>query len=288
MSTQTSPWEIPGADGLPIIGDAHEPADPPRGVVLIIHGFLGYKDYGMFPRIAESFADAGFVAHRFNLSHSGMTNRIETFEHPDRFERDTWNKQVFDVDAVIDQIAAGTLAGKDLPLFLLGHSRGGVTAILTAARRFHADRSPFPAGVITLSAPSQCSSATPDERRAILERGFIEVRSNRTGQTMRIDRTWLQEQIDDPEGHDLLLAAGRLRCPLLAIHGKADSTVDPRSAVALAEAAGSRGRHVLVDGGDHVFNTPNPLPPEAESSAQLTSAIEEAITLATREGRTIS
>jgi hypothetical protein len=84
-------WSIEGSEGEPIIGNAHLPEAPPGGVVLVAHGFKGYKDYGMFPRIAESLANRGFIAHRFNFSHSGMTGAIETFERPDLFERDTWN-----------------------------------------------------------------------------------------------------------------------------------------------------------------------------------------------------
>ena len=45
-------WSIPGSDGEPIIGNTHVPRDEPAGMVLVAHGFKGYKDYGMFPRIA--------------------------------------------------------------------------------------------------------------------------------------------------------------------------------------------------------------------------------------------
>ena len=96
MATVES-WTIDGSDGEPIRGDVHAASiAPPRGVFLIAHGFKGYKDYGMFPVLAREFAAAGFIAHRFNFSHSGMTNNIATFERPDLFEKDTWNRQVYD------------------------------------------------------------------------------------------------------------------------------------------------------------------------------------------------
>ena len=87
MSTSKT-WTIPGADGQAILGDAHLPGGEPVGVVLVAHGFKGYKDYGMFPRIAETRCDAGFIAPRFNFSHSGIHNATDTFERPDRFECD--------------------------------------------------------------------------------------------------------------------------------------------------------------------------------------------------------
>ena len=76
-----------GYDGGSIIGSAHLPEGRPRGVAVVAHGFKGYKDYGMFPRIAAALADRGLIAHRFNFSHSGMTNAIATFERPDLFEQ---------------------------------------------------------------------------------------------------------------------------------------------------------------------------------------------------------
>ena len=114
-------WTIPGADGEAILGNVQLPDGDARGVVVIAHGFKGYKDYGMFPRIAQTAAAAGFIAHRFNFSHSGMTNNTDTFERPDLFERDTWNKQVFDCRAVVEAISNGRLAGGGLPYLLFEH-----------------------------------------------------------------------------------------------------------------------------------------------------------------------
>ena len=72
-------WTIPGSDGEPILGNVHVPDGEPRGVVIVSHGFKGYKDYGMFPRIAGTLArDAGVIVHRFNFSHAGMARNPAT------------------------------------------------------------------------------------------------------------------------------------------------------------------------------------------------------------------
>jgi len=267
-------WDIPGADQQTILGDAHVPAEgeTPRAVCLIIHGFLGYKDYGMFPHLAETCARAGAIAHRFNLSHSGMTANIETFERPDLFERDTWTRQVRDLDAVLDAIARDELLGAGLPALLIGHSRGGVTALLAAGRRFERDEAPLPAGVATMAAPDRCCLWDEQKQREHLEQGYTEVRSNRTGQTLRVGRAWLQELLDHPAAHDLTRHVRMIRCPMLFIHGREDPTVPPTCAHALETASSGRGEALLIDGGDHVFNTPNPFPPDAEPSPQLAAA----------------
>ena len=283
-------WSIPGADGQPILGDTHMPADRSGdggAVVVIAHGFKGYKDYGMFPRLAREFAEAGHLALRFNFSHSGMTNDVATFARPDLFERATWNKDVFDLTEVLRAISRGELEGRGRPMFVLGHSRGGVTAILTAARLTYPrtvsdqrkagsteDSAPALSGVITLAAPSSCNPLMPDQQAELLQQGWIESPSSRTGQRLRIGRAFVQEQLDDPAGHDLLAHAARIDCPILVIHGDADETVPVHAAHQIARSASRRATVRLVAGGDHVFNTPNPLPEGDPTSVQLQAAID--------------
>jgi pimeloyl-ACP methyl ester carboxylesterase len=266
-------WSIEGSEGEPIIGNAHLPEARPGGVVLVAHGFKGYKDYGMFPRIAGALADRGFIAHRFNFSHSGMTGAVETFERPDLFERDTWNKQVFDLLAVIGAVDHGALEGRGLPCVLFGHSRGGVSSLLAAGR--HADDLSLDrlAGVVTVAAPSSCNPLSDQEADKLLNDGFLVSPSSRTGQALRLGKAFLTEQREDPAGHDLLALAGRITCPVLVAHGEKDPTVPAGCADQIAAACGQATVRIVA-GADHVFNTPNPLAPDAEPSPQLAELLD--------------
>lgn len=247
------PWTIGGSEALPLLGDSHLPQRPTSCVVML-HGYMGYKDYGFIPVLADHLAKCGSVVHRFNFAHSGMTNAIETFVRVDLFERQTWNAQVYDTLCVIAAVRDGTLGGAGLPLFLLGHSRGGVAALLTAGRHPNLGL----AGVITLAAPAACSGLSGDQRLAWLKQGHATATSSRTGQTMRISSRWLEEQIADPEGHDPLHQASRVGVPLLCVHGAADETVPLSNAHAIASAAGENARLVEIRAGNHVFAMPNP------------------------------
>ncbi len=265
----TAAWSIPGSGGQPILGDAHLPDGAPRGAALIAHGFKGYKDYGMFPRIAEALAGAGLVVHRFNFSHSGMTNATATFARPDLFEADSWNRQVFDVRAVLGAVADGTIAGRGLPYVLFGHSRGGATVLLAAGRHAGDQALPQPAGIATASSPSACDMMSPQDRKTLLAEGYLVSPSSRTGQALRVGKAFLMEQIEDPRGHDLLRLASRITCPALVVHGAGDPTVPALCARQIGAAIGRSAKVEVIEGADHVFNTPNPMPPGTQPSPQL-------------------
>ena len=274
MTTQHS-WTLPGADGHPLHGDTHLPADGGdiRGVLLICHGFKGYKDYGLFPALATAAAARGLVAHRFNFSHSGMTNRIESFERPDLFEADTWGKQVHDLATVHAAARAGTLPGPaaaGLPITWFGHSRGGVTVLLAAAQA-----TAPPARLVAAAAPHVACFLDEAQRRLLRAAGHLDSPSSRTGQVLRIGTAWLDELEADPEACDPLRAIGRLRFPVLLIHGADDQTVPTAAAHALHQASGGRAELRLLPGASHTFNAPNPLPdgaPVPEATQRLIDA----------------
>ena len=261
--TRVTRWTIEGSDGQPIYGNTHVPADgQPAGVMLLCHGFKGYKDYGFFPRLAGAAAEAGFITHRFNFSHSGMTEKIETFGRPELFERDTWGKQVADLRAVVAAIAGGRLVGGGLPQVWFGHSRGGVTVALSAARAFTegADWAARPAGVVMASSPHRASTLSAELAGDLRERGRLPSPSSRTGQTLYVGKGWLDEIEADPDAFDPVKQIAGIACPILLLHGTGDETVSAASSEALRDAAGERADMHLIDGAGHTYNAPNPLP----------------------------
>ncbi|MFP4144856.1 MAG: alpha/beta hydrolase [Phycisphaeraceae bacterium] len=269
-------WTLEGSDGQPIFGTTHVPAGEPAGALLICHGFKGYKDYGLFPHLAEAAAGAGLMAHRFNFSHSGMTRNVETFERPDLFEKDTWGRQIADLHAVASAVMGGELPGEGLGQVWFGHSRGGVTALLAAARAF-AGRGALPVrpvGVATASSPDRACNLSEAACEELREEGRLASPSGRTGQTLHIGGAWLAEIEAKPEAFDPLAAARVLACPLLVLHGSEDDTVDASAARRLAEAAGDGVALEIVEGASHTFNCPNPLPMDEAPPAETQRLIE--------------
>ncbi|MBL4592171.1 MAG: alpha/beta hydrolase [Phycisphaerales bacterium] len=261
---ETTSWTITNAHGLDILGNTHTPTNAPRACVLLLHGFKGYKDYGFIPVLAAMLAEGGAMVHRFNFSTSGMTNDLDTFARPDLFALDTWTRQVDDVRCVRNAINTGTLGGKGMPTHLVGHSRGGATAILAAGR--HADELDL-AGVVTINAVDECCRVSDEHRQAMLDRGYTISASARTKQELRINSTWLSEQLDDPDSHDVLGLCSAIGVPMLVLHGEKDDAVSIESGHHIAQVA--QKKLCIIAGSNHVLNTANPAVLDAEASGQL-------------------
>ena len=45
----------------------------PKPILIFVHGFKGFKDWGPFNLVSEYFADLKYVFLKFNLSHNGTT-----------------------------------------------------------------------------------------------------------------------------------------------------------------------------------------------------------------------
>ena len=256
-------WTLNGAENQTIFGDTHRPIGESIGAVILCHGFKGYKDYGFFPYLAQQFADSGFVAHRFNFSHSGMTNNIETFERADLFEQDTWGKQHYDLLAVTAAVRDGRLAGQGVPIVWFGHSRGGLTT-LTAAGQVGESRQPD--GIIAVSSPDRANNLLPEQEALLKAESYLVSPSSRTGQQLRIGSEWLEEIEQAGERFDPCAAVKKIICPLMLIHGTDDQTVSAETSRKITDNA-SRARLVVVPGADHVFGAPNPMPIDTEPPA---------------------
>ena len=273
IMTRREEWELSGAEGETIFGVSDWLADEPAASVTLLHGLKGFSGYGMLPVIADRLARAlPVVVHRFNASHSGMTRNEATFERPDLFARDTWNKQVADLRAVTRAARAGELPGiaSGRRVINAGHSRGGVACLLSAGRE--GDREEKPDGVVTLGTPSWCASDVEAKRRELAETGRLALPSARTGQALCQGAGWLEEQLADPAGHDVLGLGARASAPALLVHGADDETIPARCAAELA-AARPRGEALVIGGCDHVFNTAHPADVSTEPSAALAAAI---------------
>jgi dienelactone hydrolase len=207
----------------------------------------------MFPVLAERVARAGFSAVSVNLSGSGVDDSGR-FAFPERFGHNTFSAELEDLRRVLEALGQGFLGMPATSRFgLVGHSRGGGTAILTAARDARVQ------ALVTWAAISTVDRWAGQEA-AWRAAGRLDIVNSRTGEVLPL----YTDVLDDIEQHgpdlDIQAAAGRLTIPWLLLHGSADPAVPLAEARALAASAapGHPPRSIVVDGAGHTFGGAHP------------------------------
>jgi len=212
--------------------------------VLIAHGFKGFKDWGMFPWMADQLASAGLQAIRFDFSHNGVEKT--DFDRLDLFLLDTTTRHQEDLRALAD--------GGDAILFGADEPRVGAIA--------------------TLASVSSTVSAPADLEDQLRTAGFYAYPNARTKQLMPVSR----HAFDDGVRHSIPDAATALRCPLLLVHGDADEAV-PQSAQATLAQAQPAAEVLTVTGAGHTFGAVHPFqgptPALDEALAAITAFFQE-------------
>lgn len=267
---------VPGAVGEVLVDVRAGGRGSPRPAVLVVHGFKGFKDWGMFPPLADRLAQAGFSVVSPNLSGSGVDDAGE-FAWPERFGHNTFSAELADIGTVLDALTAGEL-GTLLPtrIGLVGHSRGGGVSVLQAARdaRIRA--------LVTWAAIATVQRWPDDSERARWRAaGKLEVLNARTGQVLPL----YTDTLDDVDRHgtgalDIPSAAGRVTVPWLILHGSGDASVPIAEAERLAHAApAGTSRLVRIEGAGHTFGAVHPW---RGSTPELEQVMKETVTWLSR------
>jgi uncharacterized protein len=205
--------------------DARYPSDVdgPRPVVIFVHGFKGFKDWGSNPYVCESLAKRGFYSIAFNFSHNGTEGHGQEFTRLDRFEENTFSREIAELLEVIDAVE-----GLRVPHFecvdsdrigVLGHSRGGGIALLASCRE------PAVRAVCVWGSVASFDRYTDRQKEQWRRDGFFESRNMRTGQEMRLGIGLLRDLDLHRIELDIERGVRQLGKPLLIIHGEQDLSV---------------------------------------------------------------
>ncbi len=249
---------------------------PPRRAVILVHGFQAFRSWAFFPWVARRIATAGYAVVTFDFSRNGVGADPSRFTELAAFAGNTLSRELDELSLVLDEVAAGDLVPRSPDrIAILGHGRGGSHGVLAAAvdERVRA--------LVTWAAVARFDRWSEETRREWRQEGKVHVLNRRTGQHLPLDVGFLDDAEANRDRLDVLGAAGRVEVPWLMIHGRLDRTVAPSEARALARAAGSGARLVLMEGADHAFGAGHPFegPTEAlKRAVRLTlDALAEAM-----------
>lgn len=262
--------QIDGSKGRPILVDVFTPLDHfIKPVIIMSHGFKGFKDWGHWNAIARRFADAGYVFIKFNFSHNGTTaENPSEFGDLEAFGSNNYSTELEDLGRVIDW-ALETEQQKTYridvtKLHLIGHSRGGGISILKTAEDKRVRRLITWGSVETLD-----RFGDESEIARWQERGVRYIRNGRTGQEMPQYWQMVEDFRINRDRLSIKQALYKVDNPYLIIHGTNDETVSYTAALSLYQSSRSSELETII-GANHVFGGAHPfegddLPDQAQS-----------------------
>ncbi len=242
--------------GLDAFYQANAQAKP---VVVFIHGFNAFKDWGHFNLIAESFARAGFVFVKFNLSHNGTTpTRPTDFVDLQAYGNDKFSIDLDDIGLVLDYLQQPSCPfAKEMNLekiSLVGHSRGGALVMLKAGE------DPRIKSIATwASIKSTRHFWTKENIKEVSQKGVVYYYNGRTEQNLPLYYAYYEDVLLNEERLDVEKAMRSLRIPALIAHGDADESV-PTAFVHTLKEWKPDAELFLVEGATHTFGAYHPYP----------------------------
>ncbi|MEM1271593.1 MAG: lysophospholipase [Bacteroidota bacterium] len=237
-------------DGLLLYTRAWEPAGEVKGRVLLVHGYADHS--GRFEHVASALNDVGLAVDAFDWRGHGRSEGPRAYV--DAFQ--TW----LDDLAVVYQ-AVRASAGQ-LPVFLMGHSGGGLQAAAFALRN-----RPDLAGVV-LSSPALKISEdispvlqrlsgvvariAPTLKTVTLDASAVS-RDSAVVQAYKADPLVYHEGTKAATGHAFIAGtkwveqhAASFRYPLYVFHGSADRLTDPAGSKAFVAQASSSDKTLRI------------------------------------------
>ncbi len=242
------------ADGLRIAFRSWPAPQRARAVVVIVPGFNSHSGY--YQWVAEQLNDSGYSVFAVDLRGRGRSDG-------DRFFVETFDDYVEDVAGMV---ATARTREPDVPIFLLGHSAGGVVACLYAL-----EHGPELAGLISESFAHELPA--PDFALAVIK-GLSHLAPHASvlhlkNEDFSRDPAVVKAMNEDPLiAHEAqptrTLAAlvradarlkqefGRITLPVLILHGTADKAAKPSGSQHFFDAVGSADKVLkMYDGSFH-------------------------------------
>jgi dienelactone hydrolase len=248
---------IQGSKDKPILLDLfYHQTHQPKPLVIFVHGFKGFKDWGHFNLLAKSFAEEGFVFLKFNFSYNGTTpQQPMDFADLDAFGNNNYGIELDDLEKVIDWALNTKYLEKEIDpekLYLVGHSRGGGISILKAGEDSRVKK------LVTWASVSRFLDRNSQQTITTWkEKGVVYTFNSRTKQQMPLYVQFYDHLMANKERLDIIKTAQKINIPFLIIHGTNDEAVSHHDAEELHRIA-KQSELLILENANHTFGARHP------------------------------
>ncbi|OCA67982.1 alpha/beta hydrolase [Chryseobacterium artocarpi] len=244
--------------------------DEKRPLIIFVHGYKGYKDWGAWGLMAEKFAEAGFFFVKFNFSHNGTTlEDPDNFADLEAFGNNNYSKELSDLGVVIDHFIQNPNVDPE-KIILIGHSRGGGISII---KTFEDERIN---GLITLASVDTLDRFPKgDYFENWKKEGVYYALNGRTKQEMPHYYQFYEDYDQNIHRFDVERATEMVKAHMFIIHGTKDEAVDVKHAEHL-HILNPNSEMLLIENANHTFGAKEPWT-ETELPKDLNTVIEMCI-----------
>jgi pimeloyl-ACP methyl ester carboxylesterase len=256
-----------GANKKKSLYDLDIPENWNQKLIIFIHGYMGYKDWGCWNLVSDyfTFNDFGFL--KYNASHNGGTiNDPIDFNDLEAFSKNTYIKEIEDLESILNLIRVEIDMFPEI--YIIGHSRGGGIALLQGKNEEVRKICSW-AGIASLA------NRFPSGRNLEeWKRNKLYYRENgRTKQQMPHHFSQYESYINNKDRLDIKSYCQNSIIPTLVIHGETDTSVDVKEGRQIAKWLKTDLK--VVDGAQHTFGSSQPweknvLPEELNTVCKLT------------------
>ena len=249
---------VKGKHSKPIVTDVFYKEDhQQKKIVIFCHGYKGFKDWGAWNLMAETFANAGFFFIKFNFSHNGGTleNPID-FPDLEAFGNNNYTKELDDLESVIDWVSSEEKFKNEVAInaiSIIGHSRGGGIVLLKAIEDTRVKK------VISLAAVCDFGSrsSTIGDLESWKKTGVKYVLNGRTKQNMPHFYQFYLDFKENEERLNIQKAVENIKIPQLVIHGDNDTSISIDEGKKI-HSWNAESQLEIIKNADHVFNVSHP------------------------------
>jgi len=235
---------LESAGGLRIFTRSWRPESPPRGVIVLVHGFNSHSGYYLWA--AEQLLASGLAVYALDLRGRGKSDG-------ERYYVEKFAEYQSDVDVLV-KLARTREPG--LPMFMLGHSAGGVIAC-----NYVLDHQAAFAGLVCESfayrvpAPDFALSVLKGLSHLAPHAHVLKLKKEDFSRDPKVVRALLDDPLLADEVQPTKTVAEMVRAderlerdfglfslPVLIIHGTSDTVTRPEGSKEFYEKAGSRDK----------------------------------------------
>jgi uncharacterized protein len=237
------------------------------GLILFLHGFKSFKDWGAWPWLANELASQGHIVVKINFSHNGVginEDALQDFTDLQAFAENNFTMQIADVGLVINDLANNNLIPQHLlkNITCIGHSMGGGTALLAAATY------PQITDVVALNPVSDFGNLIQHfDAEQWQKDNVIYVANARTNQQMPLHYQLYLDYNNNIENLNIIQAAAQIKKGFI-IYALNDETVAPRHSEAIL-AVNLKLKFAQIKDTGHTFGSTHPFSSAAQALNQV-------------------